>query len=86
MNKVYPVSGPNARTVLGIRSDVVGRFMGRLDAPRLAWSPRLIWPTLDQQTMQMRPGWQILSQVEQLFDVVPIAESDTELPEGLDLL
>ena len=36
--------------------------------------------------MQMRPGWQILSQVEQLFDVVPIAESDTELPEGLDLL
>ncbi len=42
--------------------------------------------SLDPQSMQMTPGWQVLDQVEQLFDVVPIAESDTTLPEGLDLL
>ena len=61
--------------------------IGRLGRPTVGLVTSLdVAPTLDQQTMQMRPGWQILSQVEQLFDVVPIAESDTELPEGLDLL
>ena len=61
--------------------------IGRLGRPTVGLVTSLdMAPTLDQQTMQMRPGWQILSQVEQLFDVVPIAESDTELPEGLDLL
>ena len=61
--------------------------IGRLGRPTIGLVTSLdMAPSLDQQSMQMSPGWQILSQVEQLFDVVPIAESDTELPEDLDLL
>ena len=61
--------------------------IGRLGRPTVGLVTSLdMAPSLDQQLMQMRPGWQILSQVEQLFDVVPIAETDTALPEDLDLL
>ena len=61
--------------------------IGRLGRPTIGLVTSLdMAPSLDQQSMQMSPGWQILSQVEQLFDVVPIAESDTKLPEDLDLL
>lgn len=61
--------------------------IGRLGRPTIGLVTSLdMAPSLDQQSMQMSPGWQILSQVEQLFDVVLIAESDTKLPEDLDLL
>ena len=61
--------------------------IGRLGRPTVGLLTSLdMAPSLDQQSMQMRPGWQILSQVEQLFDVVTIDESDTDLPEDLDLL
>jgi ABC-type uncharacterized transport system involved in gliding motility auxiliary subunit len=43
-------------------------------------------PGFDPATQGMRPAWVIYEQLEQLFDIEPIAPQAGELPEGLDLL
>lgn len=61
--------------------------VGRVGRPKVGIISSIdLAPSVDTQTMQMKPGWQVLSQVEQLFDVILIPESEAQLPTGLDLL
>ena len=54
---------------------------------RVAWLSSLpAVPFTDPQTGQSSPGWEVYRQLEQLYEMLPLPLSTTELPGKLDLL
>lgn len=61
--------------------------LSAVDLPKVAVLSSLdIGASFDQQSMQMRPGWQIVAQMQQQFEVEILAKDATELPTELDVL
>lgn len=85
--EVIPFFDPGKEAFL--EYDVVRMIhtLGTVDKPKVALLSSLdVGSSFDQQSMRMIPGWQILAQMQQQFEVEVVAKDATELPADIEVL